>query len=240
MTEAEQVQSGNGAEPEQVRVFWGVLMERTLNCHAVSRLLDISFIAGVKRYERIDLPYMRTDMARNRMAQSFMEETTNPNDVLIMLDGDHVHPFDIVPRLANHEPELGVVGALYFRRGEPFDPLFFKRIDGRLRNPAEWERGMIYECDAVGTGAIAIRRWVFEKLTKQGMGYPWFQYTYPDDKEFNMTEDIFFAGLCEKAGISHFCNTSIITPHLGVRFIDEQDWTAYQAAHPDVVVEQGG
>lgn len=229
--------SDNGKEPQESRpsVFWAVLFERTLNGHAVDALLDISLICGLRGHQRISVPYMTTDMARNRICQSFLDVSQNRDDVLVMLDGDHVHPHDIVPRLAGHDVELGVVGALYFRRGEPFDPLFFTRSEGVLRNPAEWERGMIYECDAVGTGAIAIRRWVLDTLIEQGMDYPWFQYAYEPRAEFRMTEDIFFASLCEQAGVRHYCDTSVVTKHIGVRFIDERDWLAYVAAHPEAI-----
>lgn len=230
-------------EQEQASVFWSVLFERTLNCHAVDTLLDLALVNGLRGYQRISVPYMRTDMARNRISQSFLEISKHPNDCLVMLDGDHVHPHSIVARLSGHSPDLGVVGALYFRRGEPFDPLFFRRTNGVLRNPVDWEPGMIYECDAVGTGAIAIRRWVFDRLTELGTGYPWFQYSYPEKNNFGMTEDIFFAGLCETAGISHYCDTGIQTVHVGVRFIDEQDWRAYVLANPEIVEqmqEQGG
>lgn len=232
-------QNGKEEQAKAPEVYWSALFERNLNCHSVDALLDIAVVGAVRNHQRISVPYMRTDMARNRICQSFLEVSKNPNDVLVMLDGDHVHPHDIVARLTAHPVDLGVVGALYFRRGEPYDPLFFRRMGEQLRNPAEWEKGMVYRCDAVGTGAIAIRRWVFEKLNEQGMPYPWFQYVYPKKADFSMTEDIFFAGLCETAGISHYCDTSIITLHVGVKFIGERDWLQYVADHPEIsVVEE--
>jgi len=221
----------------KTQIYWTVLSERTINGHAVDALLDASFVAAKKNYARIAIPYMRTDMARNRAAQSFLEIAGNPNDALIMLDCDHIHPHDILVRLAANDPALGVVGALYFRRGEPYDPLFFRRTNGDLRNPAEWDLGCLYECDAVATGAIIIRRWVFDKLTEAGHGYPWFQYTYPVEAEFSMTEDIFFAGLCEQTGIRHYCDTSLITPHLGIKVIGPDTWEAYKEAHPEILVD---
>lgn len=238
MTDTRSVQ-GNGAEPEQAKeqVFWSILFERTLDGNAVDALLDISLVSGMRGYQRISLPYMQTAMARNRAVRSFLDVSQNPNDVLVMLDGDHVHPHDIIYRLASHDPELGVVGALYFRRGEPYDPMFFRRTDGTLRNPAEWDRGMIYECDAVGTGAIAIRRWVFDKLEDAGVGSPWFQYKFPPDSDYYMTEDIFFAELCEGQGIHHYCDTGLLSVHIGAKFIDEREWEAYKDAHPEIVQE---
>ena len=220
------------------QIYWTLLSERTIDGHVVDAALDIAFVAARRDFARIAIPYMRTDMARNRAAQSFMEIAGSPDDALVMLDCDHIHPHDILTRLAAHDPALGVVGALYFRRGEPYDPLFFRRDDeGILRNPAEWEPGCLYECDAVGTGGVLIRRWVFEELTEAGCGYPWFQYAYPPKGSFSMTEDIFFAEQCEKAGIYHYCDTSIITPHLGIQVIGPDTWDAYKKARPDILVD---
>lgn len=221
---------------EKPNVFWGVLLERTLLGHAVDSLLDISHVNAHYGYTRISIPYMRTDMARNRMAASFLEVSRSSNDVLVMLDGDHIHPADVVTRLVCYDPEqVGVIGALYFRRGKPYDPLFFQRFEdsGGLLNPAEWEDGMVYQCTAVATGAIAIRRWVFEKLDAAGLGFPYFQYEYPENSDFSMTEDIFFALQCEKAGIPHFCDTSIQTPHLTVKTITKDDWDKYREENPN-------
>ena len=130
---------------------------------------------------------------------------------------------------------------MYFRRGEPYDPLFFVRLkDGKLHNPAEWDIGYLYECDAVATGAMLIRRWVFDKLIAAGYEYPWFQYAYLEGADFSMTEDIFFAGLCEKNGIHHYCDTSLVTPHLGIQVIGPETWDAYKLADPKILVDPEG
>lgn len=225
------------SESTKPNVFWAFLLERTINGHAVDSMLDVAQACILRGYTRISVAYQTTEMARNRIAKSFLEVAKNPNDVIVMLDGDHYHPADIVVRLAEVPSEIGVIGALYFRRGPPYDPLFYSRTaDGKLRNMAEWEDGLIYEGVAVATGAIAIKRWVFEKLDAEGLGYPYFQYTYPENSEFHMTEDIFFALQCEKAGIPHYCNTGLVTPHLTVRAIDKQDWKNYVKENPQIIV----
>lgn len=215
-------------------VFWAFLLERTILGHAVDAVIDVSAISAVKGYTRISIPYQRTDMARNHIVESFLELAKDPGDVLIMLDGDHYHPMDINVRLASYGPDIGVVGALYFRRGPPYDPLFFKKVGDHLRNPAEWEEGLTYKMDAVATGAIAIRRWVFEKLDAAGFPYPYFYYEYPEDHGFSQTEDITFAKNCQSAGILHHCDTSIITPHLAVKMITKDDWDRYREENPEI------
>lgn len=227
-------------EPEaKPNVFWAVLQERSLLGHAVDALLDVAFVSAIRGYTRISVPYMRTDMARNRIAQSFLEVSSKPNDVLVMLDGDHIHPSDVVQQLVCYEPEqVGVIGALYFRRGAPYDPLFFVRDnEGRLRNPAEWTEGLVYECAIVATGAIAIRRWVFEKLDEEGPGYPYFQYRYPEDNDFSMTEDVWFGLECEKIGINHYVDTSVRTPHLRIDAVTQHNWEDYKGEHPEMTVD---
>jgi hypothetical protein len=223
---------------EKAHTFWAVLLERALLGHAVDAVLDVAQLAAIRKYTRISVPYMRTDMARNRIVASFMEVSKKPDDVLVMLDGDHMHPPNVIEQLVCYDPEqIGVIGALYFRRGEPYDPLFFVRHEDKLRNPAEFAGGLVYECTIVATGAIAIRRWVFEKLEAEGLGPPFFQYTYPEDNDFSMTEDVFFGLQCEKAGIPHYVDTSVKTPHLAITSVTQQDWESYVEDHPSMIKE---
>ncbi len=178
-------------------------------------------------------------MARNRIVQSFMELSQDPDDMIVMLDGDHIHPSDVVSRLTCYPHEIGVIGALYYRRGVPYDPLFFVRDGDKLRNMAEWEDGFVYAGQAVATGAIAIKRWVFEKLDESGFHYPFFRYAYPEHNNWSMTEDIFFAETCEKVGIDHYCDTGIVTPHLSITAITKADWDAYIKENPIEIVDRG-
>ena len=205
-------------------VFWSLLMERSLMDVAVDAALDMAAWCGHLGYNRIALPYMRTDMARNAIVKIFMENTNEPNDALVMLDCDHAHPPTIVEQLASHPAERGVVGALYFRRGSPYDPLFFLADDmGGINAPAEWEQGKTYECDVVATGGMLIRRWVFDALKAAGIAWPYFQYAYPEP-HYHQTEDVYFGLQCHQAGIKHYCDTSLIIPHLAVQGINLETW----------------
>lgn len=226
--------------PNKPNVFWGFLLERAIMGSAVDAALDVAQVCALRSFTRLAVPYQRTDMARNRIVKSFLEVSKGPDDVVVMLDSDHYHPANIVSRLASYQHEVGVIGALYFRRGEPYDPLFYDRdVEGNLRNMAEWEEGLVYEGTAVATGAIAVKRWVFEELDKAGYPYPYFQYDYPPESDYSMTEDIFFALNCERAGITHFCDTGVTTPHLAVKAITKEDWLAYVKKNPQILVKPG-
>lgn len=216
------------------RVFWSTLLERTTHNYAVSSLLDVAMSAGVNNFARIGVMYSRTDAARNLICHSFMQLSRNKDDVIIMLDSDHQHPADILARLSQR-PE-GVVGALAFRRSPPHEPMFFVRgDDGRLRKPGEFEP-VVYECDAVGTGAVAIKRWVLDELMRQGHNY-FFRYQYTDT-DWRSSEDMYFAQICENAGIKHHVDCSLETPHLRTQQIVSEDWYKYRDQNPEIVSQE--
>lgn len=226
------------AEPDPAvpQVYWTALMERSIMDQPVQSLLMIAGYNANLGYAFLTSGYQRTDLARNYMARTFLQHSKNPNDVLIMLDCDHYHPMDIVQRLAEHSPEIGVVGALYYRRGEPYDPLFYVRDDkGRMRvvtTPSGLMQGTI-----IGTGAIAIKRWVFEALEDAGLGYPWFQYDYEKhtEQEGFQSEDVYFGLQCEKIGIHHYCDASITSDHLILTRINRSSFDAFVATHPEYI-----
>jgi hypothetical protein len=211
-------------EPRDPQVYWAVLWERNVLFQAADALLDVSAICMQHGYTRIAVPYMAVDDARNQITALFLSGDGSPEDTLVMLDNDHAHPRDIVPALATR-PE-GVVGALAFRRWPPHDPLWFVRQeDGSIRQPAEWVAGQVYECDAVGAGAIAIKRWVFERLLRQGVEPPFWRMTYGKG---GTREDMSFALACERAGIKHACHTGVQIPHLSTAYVDSTTWQNYR------------
>ena len=216
----------------QPRVFWSVMMERTIHNYAVSSLLDLAMAAGMSNMPRIGALYGRTDAARNLICHSFLQLSRHPDDKIIMLDCDHQHPPDILERLAAR-PE-GVVAALAFRRSAPYEPMFFVRQNGRLRKPGEFER-IVYECDAVGTGAIAIKRSALDTLMKAGYNY-FFRYEYTDE-DWRSSEDMYFARICEEAGIKHHVDCSLETPHLRTTNVTSEDWFEFRDKHPELLSE---
>lgn len=217
-------------------VFYAILSERTgaANDHCFNAALDVAEHCGANGYQHLRLGYSRTDFARNELSKAFLERSTRDNDLLVMLDCDHKHPHDIVSKFAAHDPRLGVVGALAYRRGEPYDPLFFIRINGALHSVAEFPAGEIFPCAIVSTSAISIRRWVFLELLQRGYSAPWFRYEYPTDAS-QPSEDMYFGRICEQSGIRHYCDSSIIIPHAGVSFVDDKLHDAYMKSHPELV-----
>ena len=218
-------------------IYWCVLLEKALSEYAVNPLLNIALACGGMGYQRLSQPCLRTDVARNKYVAAFLKVTADPEATLVMLDADHDHPMHIVQRLASHD--RGVVGALAYRRSVPFDPCAMIRgADDQLHSIATWSPDAdLIPCTVVGTGAIAIKRWVFEKLDAEGTPFPYFQYFYPPYTTTFPTEDVYFGMICDHAGIPHHVDVQCMTPHLTMGQIDGTSWSQWMAEHPDAFID---
>jgi hypothetical protein len=197
-----------------MRVAVGVPMERTIMQEAFFGFVQI-FQQG---WSMARLPYCRNDIARHKMCQFLLN---GPYTHLLMLDSDHVHPADIVQRLARwfqaYPDKIQVIGGLNFRRGEPYDPCaFVDPGDGHYHRLAAWERGAI-AVDVVGSGSIMIAREVLEQMPEDE---GWWDYAYADHSGWPGT-DMTFARKCREHGIQQWVDTTTVSPHIGTMMIDE-------------------
>lgn len=222
---------GSSAGPPSL--FWAVLFERAMLWEGADSLLDIAAAAGIHGFSRLSYAYTATDNARNEITRMFLALAGNPNDTLIMLDSDHLADPEILLQLGQHQ--VGVVGALAFRRGVPYDPIFYMlREDGELEQPASFPDGLL-PCTAVGSGAIAIKRWVFDELSAQGHRPPFWRLRYIDDMRNRSGEELYFAELCARCGIRHHVDTTIEIPHLITTMINRDVWDKYREKHPELI-----
>jgi hypothetical protein len=222
------------------RILVAIPLERSISNASLvfHRFLEIASqgVAFLKQ------DYTRTDLARNRFAIKLLESNYTH---LLMLDVDHVHPVDIVQKLARWplmNPDVKVVGGLNFRRSEPYEPCcFFKDpVTGGVNAPADWSAGLL-KVDYIGTGSILIAREVFEAIEP-----PWFFNIYNIAANWADEwpgEDIGFSEKCQKAGIDMYVDTTTTSPHVGDRLIGEKTFRAYLEQHPEkyqAVVQEGG
>lgn len=198
------------------KVYWAVPRERFCYNEAARALENVAMRCRDLGYIKIEAGYGATDAAREGFTRMFMELSQHPDDCLVMLDNDHIHPEGIVERLSR-VGNAGVVGALCRRRGDALDALVFRRnkTNGRMEQIVGWPENSVIDVDMVGSGAIAIRRWVFDKLReKYDIKYWFWQYAYNNDSSDRPGEEVRFASMCEHAGIRMACDTSTISPHL--------------------------
>jgi hypothetical protein len=150
---------------------------------------------------------------RRTLAEYFMR--SSGFESLFFLDDDMTPPPWTVLRLLSHN--LPIVGALYFQRWPPY------RINagpdwplgGHLEMPQLAEPPVVRPVEWVGTGALLIRREVFERIPR-----PWFEYCDDGDGE-----DVYFSRKARAAGIPIHCDTGLCVGHLAVVGID-RDYVA--------------
>ena len=172
----------------------------------------------------IDPSYRRTDLARNHACYHLLD---NPRFThVVMLDMDHRHPRDIVGKLCRavaEDPSRAVVSALTYRRGVPYEPIAWTlNEEGKFEAITEWNEGDVLEVDQCSPACTIISREIFEEVDP-----PWWMYTYPPEKFYYPTEDVYFAKLCRDNGFKMVVDTRIESEHLGTAFIGEDTFRGY-------------
>lgn len=223
-----------------MRVMLAIPMERTVDQMALFGFWAIA----MQGWPLARLEYTRNDIARCKFTEFLL---SGDYTHLLMLDSDHVHPPDIVQRLARwfraYPDEVQVCGGLNFRRGEPFDPCaFIDPGDGAFRRMADWGQPGAIEVEALGSGSIMIARTAFETLQAQALagepGKPWFGYDYAIDGWPGT--DMWFSARCRQAGVTLWCDTTTTSPHIGRLLIDETTYRAWVAEHLEATEEGKG
>lgn len=203
--------------------YWAALPERAILERPFTQFLKIAERAGQLGYQYIPIPKMRTDLARDAIMTKFLELSKDPDDTLIYLDVDHVHPVNILERLT--EDNKPVVASLAVR-SNPSEPLlcFWQRDEqGNLYIPRTYERGVI-QVAITGSGALAVKRWVFQKLIDLGYTESLFRYQYSEGKN-SSSEEILFGQVLEYEKIPVYVDTELESPHC---VSGELDSTSYQ------------
>ena len=206
---------------EYPRILVAILVERCLS--DADKILKPFMDLARTGVDYVVPPYGRTDIVRNKLGLTVL--STDYTHIL-MLDNDHIHPSDIIHKLARwillaktEEEEPLVIGGLNFTRMPPFYPCAFIKPEGQKKflPITKYKRGLI-PVDAVGTGSILISRRVFEKFQP-----PWFFNIYDEVAYDNWPgEDIGFSMRCRENGIQSWVDTTVSSPHVTATVVTEE------------------
>lgn len=202
------------------RVLVGIPLERSIS-YADRVFMNFMQIAS-KGPAFIDVQYTRIDLARNLMAERLIATDYTH---LLMLDIDHIHPIDIIERMAERvkaDPDgVQVLSGLNFRRKAPFDPVArFK--DGTPLTA--WGTNLI-EVGETGAAALMVDKRVFLQMEP-----PWFPNLYDNVWANNWPgEDIGFCRKCNALGIPVFVDPTITSPHCTDSVVTEATWRTFNA-----------
>lgn len=188
---------------------------------------SFAFMQKPWKWNLLDSPRGIVDQSRNAIAQKALDVGMSH---VLFLDDDHTHPPDLFFRLFSHNKD--VVGALGFRRIEPFSPCVFswttcdKTGNLKVRERPDLIKTGLQKVDAIGFGAVLIKMSVFQQLGPP----PWWKFG-------EVGEDLHFCSLCAEKGIEIWCDTDVIVPHINDEgmeaseetFFEHHKWKARQA-----------
>jgi len=160
------------------------------------------------QFHFVTLGRIFTPLAREEAAK--LTEELNA-DYLYMIDDDMICPVDMFERLYAHNVDM--VAPLAFTRNFPHHPVIYDVIEDwdPISNSHyainhfvdNYPKDTMVECDAVGFGAVLIKRKVL-----QGVPPPRFMSTC------GTGEDVYFCHQARKAGFQVFMDTSLKLGHL--------------------------
>jgi hypothetical protein len=200
-------------------------MQSTVN------MVAYSWANGLRIYEMGMIYGQVVHWARDELVNQALKVDTNdgPFSHFLFLDSDHVFPPYLACRLANAfiNPEVDMCSAVYYARsGSPLPIVFIKhpsREDGKYtHHPIIGIPEQLCQVDAVGFGAVLIRREVLEALP-----IPRFRFD-------GCGEDIYFCVNAKAAGFRIFVDGGLRIGHImepGV--VDFNTFNTYVDTHSD-------
>lgn len=195
---------------------------------SVVNLMAYSWMYGLKIYQMGHTERMVPDWARNelaRIAKDKVNEYTGEKFThLLWLDDDHVFESDLACVLARHDKDM--VSALYYARvGKTLPVVYVKDHSGDEYKhfPIIEAPNCLFECDAVGFGALLMRRDVLDRVPE-----PWFTI------DWKAGEDIAFCVRAKKHGVKVWCDGQYKLGHVGApQVIGHQHYLKYMQDHKD-------
>ena len=192
----------------------------------VVNMVAYSWMNGLPIYQMGITKRMVVDWARNdlaRKAKSHVNEYTGKIfSHLLWLDADHVFNPDLACCLAQHmrNKDIDAISALYYQRVGPTLPVAYVKDtsqDKYKHFPLIEVPPSLCEVDAVGFGAMLMKRDVFDRVPE-----PWFTIDY------RAGEDISFCVKAKEYGVRFFLDGTYKLGHIGpAPIITEEDHKRY-------------
>ena len=160
----------------------------------------VSFLIGSLVYD-----------SRNKLAGMAVEMEA---DYILWFDSDMVFQPDTLERMMkvlDEHPQIDVLTGLYFRRGHPFTPVLFSKLERTEEDTLEWEGyddfpDYLFEVAGCGFGCVLMRTEMLLDIAAKEGGGKWFTPIA------NAGEDIAFCLRAKEGGYKIFCDPNI---HLG-------------------------
>jgi len=194
----------------------------------VANMVAYSWRHGLKVHQMGITERMVVDWARNDLARRGLKTKDydgNEFTHFLWLDDDHVFTPDLALWLARED--LDMVSALYYGRTHPHYPVVYVKddTDDKYKHfPITHPPDSLFKCDAVGFGALLMKREVLE-----GTPEPWFTVDY------RAGEDIAFCVKAKEHGFNIYCDSRYKLGHLGVPpIVSHMTYKKVQEENPEL------
>lgn len=201
---------------------------------SVANMISYSWMHGLRIYMMGVTERMVVDWARNEMARCLKDKvneyTGEKFTHLLWLDDDHVFEADLACVLATHNKDM--VSALYYARvGKTLPVVYVKGNEKKDKYKHFNIVGAVerlFECDAVGFGAMLMRRDVLDRVPQ-----PWFTIDYKSG------EDIAFCVKAKEHGIKIYCDGRYKLGHIGApEVIGHRHYLKYMEDNKDELADK--
>jgi len=201
---------------------------------SIVNMVCYSWMHGLRVYligmsERMVVDWARNEMARN--LQNHINEYTGEKFThMLWLDDDHVFEADLACVLASHNKDM--VSALYYARvGKTLPVVYVKggeKKDKFKHYSLVVAPERLFECDAVGFGAMLMRRDVLDRVPQ-----PWFTI------DWKSGEDIAFCVKAKEHGVQIYCDGRYKLGHIGApEIVGHQHYLKYMEDHKDELADK--
>lgn len=196
-----------------------------------TRVAFMGAFAGLKRSDGVTFSFYHQTRAPIHMARQLLCDYALDQgfDWLVQLDDDAIFPSDLIRRLLSHQKD--VVCALAYQRKPPHLPCAFEiGPDGILGAPMEGiEHTGLRRVDASGFHCSILRTSVIKRMRDGTKDVPGTRL-YFGGFENKVGEDWAFSLNCKKYGIQIYCDTDLISGHIGEAIVVDHEYRkAWQA-----------
>ena len=138
-------------------------------------------------------------------------------DRVMWFDSDMVFEPDTLERMMkvlDEHPEIDILSGLYFRRGHPFTPVLFSKLEVNEKNELEFNGyddvpDGLFEVAGCGFGCVLMRTECLMDIAAKEGGGVWFSPLV------NAGEDCAFCIRARREGYRIFCDPSVQLGHMG-------------------------
>ena len=178
----------------------------------------VSFLIGSLIYD-----------SRNKLAAFAVDMEA---DYILWLDSDMVFMPDTLERMMavlNEHPEIDILSGLYFRRGKPFTPVLFSKLEETSEGGLDFEDVLdlpdeLFEVAGCGFGCVLMRTECLLDLAAKEGGGVWFSPIA------NAGEDCAFCIRARREGYKIYCDPNIDLGHMGYTPVTKSFYKAYEEA----------